>query len=63
MPIIQASIIAGRPDEMKEKLIAELTDAAVRALDAPRESVRVLITEIPAQNFGIAGVSARQLGR
>ena len=38
MPIIQVSIIEGRPDEMKEQLIVELTEAAVRAPGAPRES-------------------------
>jgi 4-oxalocrotonate tautomerase len=60
MPIIQVSIIEGRPDAVKEQLIVELTEAAVRALDAPRESVRVLITEMPRQHFGIGGVSVKK---
>ncbi|MDF2180597.1 4-oxalocrotonate tautomerase [Neptuniibacter sp. CAU 1671] len=63
MPIAQINIIEGRSDEQKERLIAEMTDAIVRALDAPRESVRVLINEMPKQHFGIAGQSAKKLGR
>ncbi len=63
MPVAQINIIEGRSDEQKERLIAEMTDAIVRALDAPRESVRVLINEMPKQHFGIAGQSAKKLGR
>lgn len=55
MPIIQVNLIEGRSDAQKEKLIAALTDGAVQALDAPRESVRVLIYELPASHWGVAG--------
>ncbi len=55
MPIIQVNLIAGRSDEQKARLIAELTDGAVRALDAPRESVRVLIYELPGAHWGVGG--------
>lgn len=55
MPIIQVNLIEGRSDAQKEKLIAALTDCAVQALDAPRESVRVLIYELPASHWGVAG--------
>ena len=63
MPVIQANIIEGRSDELKERLIQELTEACARALDAPIESVRVLINEVPKQNFGIGGQSAQKIGR
>lgn len=63
MPILQANIMEGRSDEMKERLIEELTEACVRALDAPRESVRVIINEMPKQHFGIGGESAQKLGK
>ncbi|MFW1678126.1 4-oxalocrotonate tautomerase [Pontibacter sp. JAM-7] len=63
MPIAQINLIEGRSDEQKELLIHEMTEAIVRALDAPRESVRVLINEMPKQHFGIAGQSAKKLGR
>jgi 4-oxalocrotonate tautomerase len=63
MPVIQANLIEGRSDEMKERLIEELTEACMRALDAPQESVRVIINEMPKQHFGIGGVSAKKLGK
>lgn len=63
MPIAQINIIEGRSDAQKEALIVEVTDAIVRALDAPKQSVRVIINEMPKQHFGIAGESAKKLGK
>ncbi|WP_233873169.1 2-hydroxymuconate tautomerase [Paraburkholderia adhaesiva] len=63
MPIAHLYIIEGRDDEKKERLIAEVTDAIHRAIDAPVESVRVLIFEMPKEHFGIAGQSAKKRGR
>lgn len=63
MPIAQIYIMEGRSDTVKETLIEEITAAMVKALDAPQEVVRVMITEMPKQNFGIGGTSAKKLGR
>ncbi|NMT63042.1 2-hydroxymuconate tautomerase [Marinobacter orientalis] len=63
MPIAQLYIIEGRTDEQKETLIQEVSEAMARSLDAPLERIRVLITEMPAQHFGIGGQSAKKLGR
>lgn len=63
MPIIQVNMMEGRTAEQKETLIHEVTEAVMRALGAPRESVRVLINEMPKEHFGIGGQSARKLGR
>lgn len=56
MPVIQVTLIEGRTTDAKAALIGALTDAAVAALSAPRESVRVLIQEIPAAHWGVGGV-------
>ena len=63
MPIIQIHMIEGRTDEQKEAVIREVTEAMVRAVGAPRESVRVLINATPKQHFGIGGESAKSKGR
>ncbi|WP_421841673.1 MULTISPECIES: 2-hydroxymuconate tautomerase [Marinobacter] len=63
MPIAQLYIIEGRTDEQKETLIQEVSEAMARSLDAPMERIRVMITEMPKQHFGIGGQSARKLGR
>ncbi|SEI59842.1 4-oxalocrotonate tautomerase [Allopseudospirillum japonicum] len=63
MPIAQIYILEGRTDEQKEHLIAEVSAAMAKALQAPLGNVRVMITEMPKQHFGIAGESAKKLGR
>lgn len=63
MPIVTVNMMEGRSDEQKEQMIAEVSDALVRSLGAPIESVRVLINEMPKQHFGIAGQSAKKLGK
>jgi 4-oxalocrotonate tautomerase len=63
MPIMQVFLVDGRTEEQKAKLIAALTEAAVTSIDAPVESVRVIITEMPNTDYGIAGKTAKALGR
>ncbi|WP_430231431.1 2-hydroxymuconate tautomerase [Paraburkholderia tropica] len=63
MPIMNVFLVEGRTDEQKAKLIAALTDAAIESIGAPRETVRVLITELPNTQFGIGGKTAKELGR
>jgi 4-oxalocrotonate tautomerase len=63
VPIAHLYILEGRDDEKKERLIAEVSEAIHRASDAPIDSVRVIITEMPKAHFGIAGQSAKKRGR
>lgn len=63
MPFIQISIMEGRKPEQIETMIGEVTEAVCRSLGAPQESVRVLVTEMPKTHWGIAGKSAKALGR
>ena len=61
MPTAQLYILEGRTDTQKENLISEVTDAMVRAIDAPKDRVRVIITEMPKTHFGIGGESASKV--
>lgn len=63
MPLAQITMIEGRTEEQKEKLIAAVTEAIMSAVGAPRENVRVAIYELPKTNWGIGGKSAKVLGR
>lgn len=60
MPIIDVTLLEGRTGADKNRLISELTDAAERALGAPRETIRVIIREVPAAHFAVAGVTKAQ---
>jgi 4-oxalocrotonate tautomerase len=55
LPLIEVTLIEGRPNEKKAALIAKVTDAVVEAIDAPIESIRVVIREVPAAHWGVAG--------
>lgn len=55
MPLIQVTLIEGRSTDAKSALIRGLTDAAVAAVSAPRESVRVILQEVPAAHWGVGG--------
>jgi 4-oxalocrotonate tautomerase len=63
LAIIQALLIAGRSDTQKNRLVAALTDAAVAALGVEAALVRVIIKDVPNTDFGIAGQTAKALGR
>ncbi|MFP3613162.1 4-oxalocrotonate tautomerase [Paraburkholderia sp. SIMBA_050] len=56
MPLIQVTLIEGRLMDAKAALISGLTEAAAAALGASRESVRVIIQEVPAAHWGVGGV-------
>ena len=43
----------------RRAVIEKVTQALVEAIDAPKESVRVLIHDIPRKNWGIAGTIAQ----
>lgn len=60
MPFIQINIIKGRSAEKKERLIEEVTNTVSDVLEAPVESVRVMINEMEPEHWGIAGVSAKK---
>ncbi len=55
MPNIEMFVVEGFSDQQKENLIDALTAATVQAIDAPIDSVRVWLTEVPETNFGIGG--------
>ena len=58
MPLIQITILEGRPTAMKHRLIREITSVVSTCLDAPKERVRVCINEVSPDCWGIAGEPA-----
>ena len=63
MPFAQIYMLEGRTPEQKKAVIEKVTQALVEAVGAPQASVRVWIHEMPKENWGIAAVSAKDLGR
>ena len=63
MPFIQIYMLEGRSDEVKRTLIEKITDACVDAGCGPADHVRVMIQDVPKSQWGIAGKTAKELGR
>jgi 4-oxalocrotonate tautomerase len=55
MPLIEAKIWPGRTAEEKATLARKLIDATVEAMNVPARSVRVIIYEIPKENWAAGG--------
>ncbi|AIO69702.1 2-hydroxymuconate tautomerase family protein [Burkholderia oklahomensis] len=58
MPTLEVYLPAGHRDARKAELIDRLTAATVAAIGAPAESVRILLSELPATHIGLGGRSA-----
>lgn len=57
MPTLEVYLPEGHWPARKAQLIAGLTQATVTAIGAPAEAVRILLNELPPQDFGVGGVS------
>jgi 4-oxalocrotonate tautomerase len=63
MPLAKIYLLEGRSEDQKRAVIEKVTEALQIAVGAPKEAVRVVITDVPKTNWGIAGKSAKDLGR
>lgn len=61
MPIINIQIMEGRPPEKIKSLIASVTETVSAELNAPKDRIRVLVTEVPKTHWGIGGVAASDI--
>lgn len=57
MPLIEVTLVEGRTPEQLRSLISALTAAAVETVEAPRESVRVVVREVPATHWAAGDVT------
>jgi 4-oxalocrotonate tautomerase len=55
MPIVRIDLLAGRPPEVKAALMRRVTHAVVESLGVQPAQVRVLLYELPADNWGVGG--------
>lgn len=57
MPFIDVTLVEGRSPEQLRALITALTEAAVSSVDAPRESIRVVVREVPPTHWAAGDVT------
>ncbi len=63
MPFAQVFLIEGRSEAQKKALIEKVSAAMAEAVGAPLENTRVWIQEVPKEQWGIGGKTAKDLGR
>ncbi|MFC3040489.1 4-oxalocrotonate tautomerase [Virgibacillus xinjiangensis] len=63
MPLVNVQIMEGRSKEKIETMMENVTNTISESLDAPKENVRVIVTEVPKSHWAIGGTSAEKLGR
>ena len=56
MPSIRVEMFEGRTPDQKRVLAKELTDATMRALGVPADSVDIMMFDIPRHDWATAGV-------
>jgi 4-oxalocrotonate tautomerase len=57
VPLVEVTLAEGRTPDQLRTLLRELHDAVVRAVDAPPDSVRVIIREVPATHWSAGGAT------
>ncbi len=57
MPIVEITLMEGRAPAQKTALFQAVTEAIHGAIGAPKESVRIILREIPRGHFAVAGVA------
>jgi 4-oxalocrotonate tautomerase len=57
MPVIDVTLVEGRSPDQIRALVTALTEAAASTVDAPRESIRVVIREVPPTHWAAGDVT------
>jgi 4-oxalocrotonate tautomerase len=55
MPVLQIQMLTGRSPERKRALIQRVTEAVVESLEVRPDQVRIILTEVPPEHWGVAG--------
>jgi 4-oxalocrotonate tautomerase len=63
VPFVDVTLVEGRTPEQLRALMGELTDAVVRSIGAPKESVRVVLREVPATHWAAGDVTIEERRR
>ena len=57
MPVVEVTLVASRSAARLRSMISAVTTAIVESIDVPRESVRVIVRELPPTHFAAGDVT------
>jgi 4-oxalocrotonate tautomerase len=63
VPLVEVTLVEGRTPEQLRALITGLTDAVETAIGAARESIRVVVREVPATHWAAGDVTITERRR
>jgi len=55
MPMVRIEMMAGRTEEQKRDMVAQVTNVLVETIAAKPESVQIVIDEIQPTHWAVAG--------
>lgn len=56
MPIVNVKLLEGHSDDQLKDLVSEVTQAVEKTTGANKEAIQVVIEEMKASHYGVAGV-------
>ncbi|MBU2559282.1 2-hydroxymuconate tautomerase family protein [archaeon] len=56
MPMVTVQMYEGRSDEVKAKMIKEISCVVAETSGAPLEQVWIVLSEVPKKHWGMGGV-------
>lgn len=59
MPLVYVNMMKGRTPEQIEGMIGAMSQAIADSLDAPLDSVRVMVNEMDDHQYGVGGKPMR----
>jgi 4-oxalocrotonate tautomerase len=63
MPVVTIDLVAGRSEPTKAELARRVTDAVASVCGSPPEDVHVLVRDVPAEAWFVAGTSVAERRR
>lgn len=57
MPLVEITLVEGRTPEQIRALMSATTEAVVASIAAPKESIRVVVREVPATHWAAGDVT------
>ena len=56
MPIVNVKLLEGSSDEQLKNLVTEVTNAVEKTTGANKDAIQVVIEEMKASHYGVAGI-------
>ena len=53
MPVVHITLVEGRNNETIEKCIRNVAETISKDLNAPTDSIRVMVNEVPSNRFSV----------